>query len=398
MINNDELKRKVNEIEDWLVNVRRDFHMNPELGFEEYRTMGKIVEYLDEMGIEYQKGIASTGVVGIIRGKGDGKTVGLRADIDALPMEDKKDVFYKSKVKGKMHACGHDAHTAILLGAAKILNELKDEFYGNVKLIFQPAEETTGGAKPMIEEGVMDNPKVDGIFGLHVQNDIEVGKVGIKYGQMNASSDMIKIIIHGKNSHGAYPQLGVDAISIAAQVIVAIQTVVSRNMDPRNSGVVTIGTIHGGEGGNIISDKVEMEGIVRTLDPISREKTMGRIVDIVEGICLSMGGKGEVIRRKSYDCLINDDSMVDIVYNNVEELFGIENIVNIKHPSFGVEDFAYFSESCPGAFFNLGSRNEEKGMIYEAHTSYFDIDEECLKIGVLLQTKNVLSFLRKAKD
>ncbi|WP_132996286.1 M20 metallopeptidase family protein [Sporanaerobacter acetigenes] len=395
MINNDELKKKVSEIEDWVVLLRRDFHMHPELGMEEYRTSEKIVKYLDEMGIPYTKGMANTGVVGIIKGVETGKTVALRADMDALPIVDRKDVPYKSQIGGKMHACGHDAHTAILLGTAKVLNDLKKEFKGNVKLIFQPAEETTGGAKPMIEEGVLENPKVDGIFGLHVYNDIDVGKIGIKYGQMNASSDMIKIIIHGENSHGAYPHLGVDAIAIASQVIVSIQTIVSRNVDPRNSSVISLGTIHGGDAGNVIADRVEIEGIVRTLDSDSRENVMKKIVDIVEGVSASMGGSGEVIRRKSYDALINDDTMVDIVYNNIVELFGNESVVNIKYPSFGVEDFAYFAEECPGAFFNLGSRNQDKGIIHEGHTPYFDIDEDCLKMGVLMQVKNVLTFLNE---
>lgn len=395
MICYKELNKKINSIEDFIISVRRDFHMYPELGMEEYRTRDKIVEYLEEMGIEYMKDIANTGVVGIIRGRKDGKTVGLRADIDALPIQDKKRVNYKSKVAGQMHACGHDAHTAILLGTAKVLNDYKDKFKGNIKLIFQPAEETVGGAKPMIEEGVLENPKVDGIFGLHVSNAIEIGKIGIRYGKMNAASDMIKIIIHGQKSHGAYPDLGIDAISIAAQVITAIQTIVSRKVDPRNSAVITIGTIHGGDARNVISDKVEMEGIVRTLDPITREKVMKELIYIVENIALSMGGKGEVLREKSYNSLINNDRMVDIVYNNGEELLGTENIINIKYPSFGVEDFSYFAEMVPGAFFNLGSRNGEKGIVHEAHTSLFDIDESCLKTGVLIQCKNALSFLAK---
>lgn len=395
MISDKELIKRVDEIEEFVIDIRRDFHMNPELGMQEYRTRDKIVEHLENIGIEYRKNIANTGVVGIIRGREEARTVALRADIDALPMEDKKKVSYKSKIKGKMHACGHDAHTAIVLGVAKVLNQFKDQIKGNIKLIFQPAEETVGGAKPMIEEGVLEDPKVDGIFGLHVSNGIEVGKIGIRYGQMNAASDMIKIIINGKNSHGAYPNLGVDAISIAAQVTTAIQTIVSRKVDPRNSAVVTIGTVHGGEARNIIADKVEMEGIVRTLDPVTREETMEQLIDIVENISSSMGGKGEVIRNKSYNSLINDDTMVDIVYNNGEELFDDQNIINIKYPSFGVEDFSYFAEAVPGAFFNLGSRNKEKGIIHEAHTSLFDIDERCLKTGVLIQCKNVLRFLNR---
>ena len=392
-MNNDHLIYKVSEIEEWVRNIRRDFHEYPELGMEEYRTQAKIIEYLKEMGIEY-KIAATTGVVGIIRGKKAGKTVGLRADIDALPMDDKKEVPYKSKVCGKTHSCGHDAHAAILLGAAKVLNSMKDNIEGNIKLFFQPAEETVGGALPMIEEGVLEDPYVDGIFGLHVDNGFQTGEVGIKYGQMKAASDMIKIIIHGKNSHGAYPQDGVDAIAIAGQVIVSLQTIVSRNIDPRCSAVVTIGTINGGYAGNIIADRVEMKGIVRTLNKEDREEVLHRIKNIVQDIPHAMGGKGELIRTESYTALINEDNMVDIVRKNGVEILGKENIYEIPYPSYGVEDFAYFAEARPSAFFQLGSGNKEKGIVSSGHTSYFDIDEDCLVKGILLQVKNALEFLK----
>lgn len=392
MLNNEILNNKVNEVKDWVINVRRDFHMYPEIGFEEYKTRDKIIQYLEQMNIEY-KIIAKTGIVGIIRGGKNGKTVALRADMDALPVEEQNDVPYKSKVEGKMHACGHDAHTAVLLGTAKILNEIKAELKGNVKLIFQPAEETTGGAKPMIDEGVMDNPKVDGIFGLHVDNEIDAGKIGIKYGQMYASSDMINIIIHGNSSHGAYPHLGTDAISIASQVISGIQTIISRNVDPRNSAVISLGTIKGGYARNVIADKVEIQGIVRTLDPVAREEINNRLKDIVERIPETMGGSGEYIRMRSYTSLINNDDMVDIVCHNVQEILGDENVVKIKYANFGVEDFAYYTEVCNAAFFHLGSRNISKNIVQKLHNPKFDIDEECLKYGVLVQVKNVLAFL-----
>lgn len=392
MVDNDYLKTKAAEIEEWIINIRRDFHKYPELGFEEYRTRDKIIEYLEEMNIEYNI-IATTGVVGIIRGKEKGKTVALRADMDALPMTDKKEVSYKSKINGKMHSCGHDAHMAILLGAAKILQELKGSIKGNVKLLFQPAEETLGGAKPMIEEGVLDSPYVDGIFGLHVDNSLEKGTIGIRYGQMKAASDMIDIVIYGKNSHGAYPQNGIDAIAIANQVMSSLQTIVSRNVDPRSSAVLTIGTIKGGYARNIVADKVEMEGIVRTLNRETRKLVLYNIKNIVEKVSQSMGGKGELIRTEGYVALNNHDNMVNIVKQNGLELLGKENIYEMPYPSFGVEDFSFFTEARPSAFFHLGSGNQAKGIVEGGHTPYFDIDEDCLADGVLLQVKNALEFL-----
>src|SRR5699024_10814151 len=351
MIDDDYLFSEVSELEEWIIKVRRDFHRYPELGFQEYRTRDKIIEYLEEMDIKY-KIVVETGVVALIEGKQKGKTVALRADIDALPMDDRKDVHYKSKIEGKMHSCGHDAHTAILLGSAKVLNEIKDKLNGNIKLIFQPAEESVGGAKPMIETGVLENPYVDGIFGLHVDNSLQNGEIGIKYGQMKAASDMIKIIIYGKNSHGAYPQDGVDAISIASQVITTLQTIVSRTIDPRNSAVVTIGTIKGGYARNVLADKVEMEGIVRALNEESRMLILKKIKDIVEGVSCSMGGKGELIRTEGYTALINNDKMVDIVQDNGEELLGKENVYEMPYSSYGVEDFSFFAGARPSAFFH----------------------------------------------
>ncbi|WP_343231670.1 M20 family metallopeptidase [Tissierella simiarum] len=390
----NQLSMKISEIKNWVIDIRRDFHQHPELGMEEYRTRDKIIGYLNDMGIE-NKIVAGTGVLGIIKGAKEGKTVALRADIDALPMEDKKEVAYRSKVQGKMHCCGHDAHASILLGTAKILNDMREDLRGTVKLFFQPAEETTGGAKPMIEEGVMENPRVDGVFGLHVDSELEVGHIGIKYGQMSAASDMIKIIIYGKNSHGAYPHEGVDAISIASQVVNSIQTIVSRNIDPRSSAVVTIGTINGGYAGNIIADKVEMIGIVRTLNKGARELVLNKLEDIVENLPRTLGGRGELIRTEGYTALINDDEMVKIVHTNGMEFLGEENVHQLKHPSFGVEDFSFFSEVRPGAFFHLGSGNKEKGIIHKGHTPYFDIDEDALSLGVELQVMNVLKFLDK---
>lgn len=380
-------------IKDWLISVRRDFHKYPELGMEEFRTSEKIINYLDEMGIEYKKNIANTGIVAIIRGGQDTRTVALRADMDALPIDDEKKVAYKSNICGKMHACGHDAHMSILLGAAKILCDMKNNLKGNIKLIFQPAEETVGGAKFMIKEGTMENPKVDVIFGLHVDPEIPVGKIGIKYDQMNASSDTIKIIIHGESTHGAYPHTGIDAIYIAGQIITAVQSIVSRNTDPRDCAVITIGIIHGGTQGNIIANRVEMIGTVRTINIDTRNKTISRIESIVKNISMSMGGIGELIREEGYPPLINNNKIVNKIKENGINILGKKNVVKIKDISLGVEDFAYFLQNTNGAFFRLGCRNEEKGIIYEGHTNVFDIDEDCLPIGVAIQVKNVLSML-----
>lgn len=390
----DLIKSKTDEIKDWVIGIRRDFHKHPELGFEEFRTQGKIIDYLNEMGIENHK-VAKTGVMGIIRGDQDGKTVALRADIDALPMDDLKDVEYKSTVPGKMHSCGHDTHAAILLGAARVLNSMKSEIKGNVKLFFQPAEETDGGAEPMIAEGVMENPKVDGVFGLHANSSLDMGNIKIRYGQMNAASDEAKITIEGKNSHGAYPQGGIDAIAIAGQVITAIQTIISRSIDPRSSGVVTIGTIKGGYVSNVIAHKVEMNAMVRTLDEEAREMVFEKLNAIVTDIPKALGGKGTLERTKGYIPLINDNAMVNIVKENGIEALGEEAVTELPHPSFGVEDFAYFAKAAPGAFFNLGTGNSKKGIIHNGHTPDFDIDEDSLSIGVQLQVMNALNFLNK---
>jgi len=380
-------------IKDWIIDVRRDFHQYPELGMEEIRTSKKIADYLREMNIEVREGIAGTGVVGIIRGAVEGKTVALRADMDALPIVEERNAEYKSKVVGKMHGCGHDAHTAILLGAAKVLSGMKKELKGNVVLIFQPAEETTGGAKPMIEAGVLENPHVDAIFGLHVEPELETGTIGIKYGKAYASSDMVDLIISGKSSHGAYPHAGIDAIATAAHVITALQTIVGRNVDPRDGAVLSIGTINGGSARNIICDHVEMKGTIRTLNPETRTMVLRRAKDIVEKVCDSMGTKGEFIRYESYPSLINHESYVDVVKNSGEKLLGKDKIITIQETNMGVEDFAYFLEKVPGAFYYLGCRNQDKEIIYPLHNSLFDIDEACLLIGVSMQVENVKSIL-----
>lgn len=378
------------KIHPWLVEVRRDLHRHPELGLEEHRTSERIRTLLDELGIEHVDGIGGTGVLGLL-GPGGGRAVALRADIDALPIEDRKDVPYRSQVPGKMHACGHDVHTTVLLGAARLLAGM--DFPGTVKLLFQPAEETVGGAKLLIEAGVLENPKVDAIFGLHVEPDIPVGHFTLRYGQRNASSDDVFVTVLGRSCHAAYPSGGVDAIVVAAQVVSALQTVISRNTDARDSAVLTFGKIHGGTQGNVVAGRVELVGTVRTLHPDVRKAVLARVREVATGVAEAFGGSAEVRIDPSYDPLINDDAMVDVVRANAVRLVGEENVTLRDRPNMGVEDFGYYLGHVPGAFYSLGVRNEAAGIVHGIHTDRFDVDEECLAYGVAMQVLNALAIL-----
>lgn len=382
---------KANEIKEQLIGLRRDFHSCPELGFEEYETSKKIKAFLEKEGIEYTE-VSGTGICGIIRGEGE-KTVALRGDIDALPLEDRKGREYSSKVQGRMHACGHDAHTTILLGAAKILYSMKNELKGNIKLFFEPAEETVGGARFMIKEGILDNPTVDCVIGLHVDENTEVGKVGIKRGVVNAASNPFTIKIKGKGGHGAHPEDTIDPIVIASNVILALQTIVSREIPPKDAALITVGSIHGGTAQNIIPEEITLSGIIRTVRTEHREYVKKRLVQTVEGIVSSMRGTCEIDIVESYPCLYNDDRVLDIVESSAAHIVGRENLKQLESPSMGVESFAYFSMERPAAFYFLGVRNEEKGIIHPAHGSLFDIDEDALPIGVAIQCKAAWEYL-----
>ena len=383
------------DMKEELIHWRRDFHRNPELGFEEYRTSRVIKEFLKNEGIGYQE-ISGTGICATIQGNISGKsvkTVALRADMDALPLIDKKGTEYSSNIQGKMHACGHDAHMAILLGVAKILNETKESINGTVKLFFEPAEETVGGARFMIKEGILENPFVDGIFGLHVSEDIEAGFIGVKRGVVNAASNPFTIKIKGKGGHGAHPDTTIDPIVISSSVILAIQSIVSREIPPTDAALITIGSIRGGTAANIIPEEIIIEGIIRTMKKELREYIKSRLVEVVEGIVKAMRGIVEIYIEESYPCLYNNDEMLDIVFESAEAIIGKDKIKILQNPSMGVESFAYFSMERPSAFYYLGSGNKEKGIINPAHGSYFDIEEQCLPIGVALQCEAVMRFL-----
>jgi amidohydrolase len=382
---------KANEIKDWLIEVRRDLHKTPELGMEEYITREKIKKYLDEIGIEYLESENHTGITGIILNPSANKTIALRADIDALPIEEKNTITYKSIHSGKMHACGHDAHTAILLGVAKILSSMRDQIPVNVKLFFQPAEETVGGAQFMIEDGCLDNPKVDYILGLHVMPNVDTGYIEVKYNTLNASTDTIKITVNGKQAHGAYPENGVDAIVIGAHIITALQTIVSRNIAPTNSVVLSLGIIKGGIKENIICDKVEISGTLRTLDAQTRNFAKERICKIVKDVSSSFGGVGIVDIEIGYSPLVNDNYVVDIIKEQGKVLLGEDKVLIKEHPSLGAEDFSFFLENTKGAFFHLGCKNTDENITSPLHTSEFNIDEDCLPIGVAMQIMNLFA-------
>ena len=392
-----DINKRIDEIYDELVEIRRDLHKNPELSQNEYRTQKKLREYLNKWGIENYP-CADTGLVGIIKGKNKGKTVGIRGDMDALPIHEKNKVPYRSLTPGVMHACGHDAHTTILLGTGRILKELmdsKNSINGNVKLFFQPAEETIGGAERMINEGCMEEPKVDYVLGLHVQPYLKVGRVELKYGKLNASTDTINISLKGKASHGAYPDKGIDAILMAGNVITALQSIVSRNISPLNSVVVSLGKISGGIKNNIIADQVTITGTMRTLDDEIRKYTKDRISSLVKNIAMAYGGEGTTTFKNGYKALINDNELVDIIKENAERLLGKENVEFKEFPSLGAEDFSYFLDAAKGAFFHLGCGNPLKGITSPLHTEHFDIDEECLKVGVRLQVENAMTLLKR---
>lgn len=390
MINLLELDELIKEAGKWAICLRQDFHRWPELGNEEYRTAERILSELSHFGIETER-MLSTGIVGSITKIPGKKTVALRADMDALPIQESVSLPFASERRGIMHACGHDVHMAVMLGTAMVLSKIKDNINGNVKFIFQPAEETTGGAKRMIKRGCL-NPKTDYILGLHVKPDLPSGTIGIKYGKVHASSDMFQIMVKGKNSHGAYPELGIDAVAAAAQIVTGVQSIVSRNVSPLSSAVISIGSIHGGTAVNLIADTVLLEGTIRAMDHSSRELLKNRLKEIAQWTAKAYGAKAEVKFKKGYPILMNDNLVVETVKNVAICETAIEKVVELKEPTMGVEDFSYYLEKVPGAFFFLGSGykgRENEGI----HSDGFEVDEKCIRVGIQLEVMSVLKLL-----
>lgn len=378
----ESIKRLATEYAESVVASRRHLHANPELSYQEFNTAKFVVDKLKSFGLKPIEGIAKTGVVVLIEGKDPSKkVVALRADMDALPIQELNQVSYKSKVEGVMHACGHDVHTSSLLGTAQILNEIRTEFEGSVKLIFQPGEEKhPGGASIMIAEGVLQNPEPASIIGQHVMPLIPVGKIGFREGKYMASSDEIYIRVIGKGGHGAAPELTIDPVVIAAHIIVALQQVISRNASPKEPTVLTFGKITADGATNIIPDEVKIAGTFRSLNEVWRQSGLKKIKKMAESIAEGMGGKCEVTISNGYPCLENNPELTRRIKAAAELYMGKENVVDIDI-TLGSEDFAYYSQKIPASFYRLGTRNEAKGIISYVHTPTFDIDEDALKIG-----------------
>jgi len=369
---------EVDAIKDEIIANRRYFHKHPELGFKEHHTAKIIADKLKSYGLKVRTGIGKTGVIGDLRGNGGGKTIALRADMDALSVQETSNISYKSQKEGIMHACGHDGHMAMLLGAAKILSQSKDRFSGNIRFIFQPAEEGEGGARYMIADGCLEN--VDEIYGMHLWNFQPYGEIGIRSGPIMAAADIFDITIMGTGGHGAMPQGTVDAIVVASNLIMNLQTIVSRNTDPLESAVITVGKINGGHGFNIIADEVKLRGTVRAMTEKNRQMIKVRMREIADGVAKSTGAKIEMDYQDGYPPTINN---IDASQNVIQAANKILSKGAIEpYLTMGAEDFSYYLQKIPGCYFFIGSAPHGKEpMSVPHHCSHFDIDERALLIG-----------------
>jgi amidohydrolase len=390
------LRVEVKKIGEWLTEVRRDFHRYPEPRFQETRTAARVAEYLNGLGLEVQTGVGGTGVVGLFCGATRGKTFALRADMDALPIQEESGADYSSCNLGFMHACGHDAHMTMALGTARVLAEsveFQTKVRGQVKFIFQPGEEGGHGAREMISAGVMDNPTVDTIVAAHVAPLIPFGTVGIYLEEACASADAFHIHITGKGAHAAYPHLSLDPVLVGAQLITAIQSIVSRNADPSKGLVVSVTQVQAGTATNIIPDQMRIAGTIRALNEELRALAMSRLEELVENTCRAHGLQGGITFGDGYPIMRNHESVSRFVAEAAAEMLGEEQVI-IRQPKFGSEDFAYFLERCPGAGYELGCSNESKGITHMLHTSRFDLDEDVLPLGVELYLRLIERFFQ----
>ncbi len=363
-----------------IVALRRDIHREPELGFDTKRTAEKVLGALEGLPLEIQTGVAENGIVATLRGEGDGPTVGLRADMDALPIKEETGLPFASEVEGKMHACGHDGHTSMLVGAAHTLSGMRDRLNGTVKFFFQPAEEGGGGGKVMVEEGVADD--VGSIFALHLWPGLPFGTAATKAGPIMAAADAFELEVKGRGGHGAFPHLTADAVAMAAQIVTALQTVVAREVDPVEPAVLTVGEIHAGTAFNIIPETARLGGTVRTLNEELRRRMPERIEGIARGVAGAMRGDAALDYSFSYPVTMNDADAARRALNVIGDLFGEEGALELPNPSMGGEDFAFFLEKIPGAFIWLGVGEDVSGL----HTPTFAFDEEILPLGSALLT------------
>ena len=389
-------KSEANALQEQLVKWRRDLHMHPELGFQEERTAGLVAQTLTRLGYRVYTGIAKTGVIAVLQGARPGPTVMLRFDMDALPIQEENTVDYASQSPGVMHACGHDAHVAIGLGTATLLQRHRDEWPGSVKLVFQPAEEGMNGAEVMVKEGALEDygPRPDVAFGLHVWNGSPLGRAGLTAGPMMAASDGWALTVRGRGGHGALPHQTADPIVAAAQIVSAIQTIVSRNLDPQKTAVLTVGTIHGGTAFNVISDHVDLTGTIRTFDEGEREKILNRLETLCQGVAAAMGVEADLRVKMLTPAVVNDRAATDLMREVAESILGSENVL-ADFRTMGSEDMAYFLRKVPGSYMFLGSANTERGLDYPHHNARFDIDEGVLSLGVAILADTAMNFLNR---
>lgn len=387
----------VKQKEAKMIQIRRDLHQIPELQLSLPQTVRYVCQQLDELGIPYYTLVGGNAIVATIQGKETGKCIAIRTDMDALPIKENTGLPFSSKHEGRMHACGHDGHTAMALGAGMVLKDLASEFKGCVKIFFQPGEEFPGGALPMIEEGCMENPKVDAIIGLHagyIYPGVDKGNIGVCAGAFFASMDRFRITVKGKGAHGAYPQLSVDPIPIACEIVSGLQKIISRELPPTSNALISVCQIHGGTTQNIIPDEVYMEGTVRSTDEQVRNLIAKRIEEVASGIAQSYRAAAETAYDFKYPVLINDKAFTEFFVKNTKELFGESCICNISVPTMGGEDMAYFLQKAPGTFFVLSNPIiHDGGKIYPHHSDKFDIDESLLYKGTAAVLATVLKYL-----
>jgi len=389
----ENILQKAKGLQQKLIDLRRDFHQHPELALQEFNTAKKVEKFLRELGMKTKMLVNGTGVCGYMKGSKPGKTLALRADIDALPVQEETEVPYKSQNAGVMHACGHDAHTAMLLVAAMILSEWKKDLAGNVAFMFQPAEETGEGAKKMVEDGVLE--EVDGIFALHVYSSLGLGILGYKPGPFLAAGDFFDVKIMGKGGHGGLPHLAIDPIAIAANAITALQTIVSREVDPLESAVVSICKMEAGKRAyNVIPDSATFGGTIRYHSPELREYLPKRMREVLNGVTSAMRGSYEFNLMGKFPAMINDDEMTAFVARLAKDMLGEDKALQMK-PLMGSEDFSYYLQKIPGTFVFLGVENKQKGIIYPQHHPKYDIDEDILPIGTAIHVAVALEYLLK---
>jgi amidohydrolase len=375
------LKSEADQLKDQLIAWRRDFHRHPELGFQELRTSGIVAKYLSSLGMEVQTGIGKTGVVGLLEGTQPGPVVMLRFDMDALPIHELNQTDYVSENAGVMHACGHDAHTAIGMGIAQLMANHRAEVAGTIKFVFQPGEEGCGGALAMIADRVLENPKPDVALGLHVWNDQPLGLLAAGNGGVMAAADIFSIKVQGKGGHGAQPHLCIDAAMIASQIVVALQSIVARNVNPRQTAVVTVGSLHAGTAFNVIADTAEMTGTIRTFDVVTREDIVCHMMDVVENTARALGGSATIAVKAITPATVNDERVAQLVRETALEVLGAEHVTADQF-TMTAEDMSEFLSRVPGCFLFIGSANPAKGLNAPHHNPHFDIDEEVMPLGV----------------